>query len=166
MKASRPAVTSAIVRARRERIHLSVIANLFCVEAGGVSSFEVHHRETRGVPELVAEVSADIQFRRGVFDPAIGKCHLLDGHSDILGFGGHTGQGEPHCVGAVAVDGDKGVDAVAQALGHFSAFAILYHRVDIHVFERYIAAQYWPIITIRETHSVMISRAVQRTSPG
>ncbi len=27
-------------------------------------------------------------------------------------------------------------------------------------------AQYWPIITMRETHSVMISRAVQSTLPG
>ena len=96
-----------------------------------------------------------------------GSVMCLDGHADVLRLGGHAGQGEAHGVGAVAVDDVQRVDAVAQALGHLAALAVLDHRVDVHVAERDgRRGSTGPNITMRLTHSVMISRAVHSTLVG
>ena len=96
---------------------------------------QVHQREARGVPELVAEVSPDVELGGGVGLSPVGERHLLDRHADVLGLGGHGGEGESQGVGPVGVDDVQRVDPVAQALGHLAALSVLDHGVDEHVAE-------------------------------
>ena len=81
-------------------------------------AFEIHHYETRGIPNLVDEVSR-------AFDLFFVEAGVTTG-------GDAVGKGEAEGVGAVLVDDQEGVDAVAEALAHLSAQFIAHDTVNHH----------------------------------
>ena len=127
--------TARRVCSRRERIQRSS-SRISPVELGAGGALQVHQGEPRGVPEFVAEVAAHVEPGRGV---AAGRGVLDHRHPHILRLGGHPGQREAQGIRPVRVDDLQRIDAVAEALLHRPAFAVLDHRMDIHITERHVA---------------------------
>ena len=67
------------------------------------------------------------------------RAHHVDGHAHVLGVRSHLHQRETHRIRAVTEDDVARVHAVAEALGHLLAVAVLDHGVNEHVGERYVA---------------------------
>ena len=78
------------------------------------------------------------------------RAHHVDGHAHVLGVRGHLHQRETHGIRAVTEDDVARVHAVAEALGHLLAVAVLDHGVNEHVGERYVAALE---ITVKHHHA-------------
>ena len=85
----------------------------------------VHLQEARGVPELGAEVAADLE---------LAHVHLRVGLHR-----GDEGEGEAEGVGGVAVDDLQRVKGVAEALGHLAALGVAHDAVEDDVPEGRLA---------------------------
>ena len=104
-------------------------------ELGRRFAAQVHQRETGGVPQLVGEVA------RGLHR---GRCVLLAVviQADVLPRTGHFPyQGEAQSIGAVAVDQQQRIDAVAGALAHLAVLLIPHQAVDVDVLERHLTGE-------------------------
>ena len=61
------------------------------------------------------------------------------GHADVTAHGGQRDQGEAQRVRAVLADHVKGVDAVAEALGHLAALFVTHQSMNVDVAEGHFA---------------------------
>ena len=66
------------------------------------------------------------------------------GHADIAAHGGQRNQGEAQRVRAVLVDHVKGIDAVAEALGHLAALFVTHQRMNVGVAEGNLSHEVLP----------------------
>ena len=85
---------------------------------------EVHHDETAGIPDLVAEVPHGFAFLRI-------ETHVVSGR--VAG-----DQVVAQRIGAVLIGHVQRIDAVAQRLGHLSALGITHQAVDEHGLEGFL----------------------------
>ena len=99
-------------------------------QSGGRLAAQVHQGEAGGVPELVGKVAGPLHRGGGV------RCAVVV-EADVLAGTGHLPhQGKAQGIGAVALNQQQRINAIARRFAHLAVVLIPHQAVDVNVLER------------------------------
>ena len=161
-----PVAMSCLACCRRPRSHLSTKLRVLGCDSSSphVLAFDVHQREARGIPQLVAEVAVTLATVQVEVQRAVERCErgereahgiraerrdalrelLARARGDLLRLPRihHVAGGLGHERFHVhAVDEVDGIDHVPLRLRHLVAFLVADDGIDVDVAERHVAGE-------------------------
>ena len=98
-------------------------------QAGGGLAAQVHQGEAGGVPELVGKVAGALHRGGGV------RCAVVVEANVLAGTGHLPHQGKAQGIGAVALDQQQRINAIARRFAHLAVVLIPHQAMDINVLE-------------------------------